>query len=261
MKVGIIGLGTVGEGVLKVLTLEKENIKIKSNCELEVKYACDLNIDRQFSFDFDKNILITDYNKIINDPEVDIVIELIGGETLAKTIILDAFRAKKNVVTANKALIAKHGVELFQVAKENNVAFLFEAAVGGGIPIITPLIESLVANTVTEIQGIMNGTSNYILTRMKEDKLEFSEALALASSKGYAEADPSYDVDGIDAGHKINILASLAYGGSIKFKDMYLNGIRDISSIDIFAASELGYTIKLIASSKLISDDEAEEIR
>ena len=258
MKVGIIGLGTVGEGVLKVLTLEKENIKIKSNCELEVKYACDLNIDRQFSFDFDKNILITDYNKIINDPEVDIVIELIGGETLAKTIILDAFRAKKNVVTANKALIAKHGVELFQVAKENNVTFLFEAAVGGGIPIITPLIESLVANTVTEIQGIMNGTSNYILTRMKEDKLEFSEALALASSKGYAEADPSYDVDGIDAGHKINILASLAYGGSIKFKDMYLNGIRDISSIDIFAASELGYTIKLIASSKLISDDEAE---
>ena len=258
MKVGIIGLGTVGEGVLKVLTLEKENIKIKSNCELEVKYACDLNIDRQFSFDFDKNILITDYNKIINDPEVDIVIELIGGETLARTIILDAFRAKKNVVTANKALIAKHGVELFQVAKENNVAFLFEAAVGGGIPIITPLIESLVANTVTEIQGIMNGTSNYILTRMKEDKLEFSEALALASSKGYAEADPSYDVDGIDAGHKINILASLAYGGSIKFKDMYLNGIRDISSIDIFAASELGYTIKLIASSKLISDDEAE---
>ena len=258
MKVGIIGLGTVGEGVLKVLTLEKENIKTKSNCELEVKYACDLNIDRQFSFDFDKNILITDYNKIINDPEVDIVIELIGGETLAKTIILDAFRAKKNVVTANKALIAKHGVELFQVAKENNVAFLFEAAVGGGIPIITPLIESLAANTVTEIQGIMNGTSNYILTRMKEDKLEFSEALALASSKGYAEADPSYDVDGIDAGHKINILASLAYGGSIKFKDMYLNGIRDISSIDIFAASELGYTIKLIASSKLISDDEAE---
>ena len=258
MKVGIIGLGTVGEGVLKVLTLEKENIKIKSNCELEVKYACDLNVDRQFSFDFDKNILITDYNKIINDPEVDIVIELIGGETLAKTIILDAFRSKKNVVTANKALIAKHGVELFQVAKENNVAFLFEAAVGGGIPIITPLIESLVANTVTEIQGIMNGTSNYILTRMKEDKLEFSEALALASSKGYAEADPSYDVDGIDAGHKINILASLAYGGSIKFEDMYLNGIRDISSIDIFAASELGYTIKLIASSKLISDDEAE---
>ncbi len=258
MKVGIIGLGTVGEGVLKVLTLEKENIKIKSNCELEVKYACDLNIDRQFSFDFDKSILITDYNRIINDPEIDIVIELIGGETLAKSIILDSFRAKKNVVTANKALIAKHGVELFQVAKENNVAFLFEAAVGGGIPIITPLIESLVANTVTEIQGIMNGTSNYILTKMKEDNLEFSEALELASSKGYAEADPSYDVDGIDAGHKINILASLAYGGSIKFKDMYLNGIRNISSIDIFAASELGYTIKLIASSKLISDDEAE---
>lgn len=255
MKIGIIGLGTVGEGVLKVLTTERKSIFEKSTMDIEVKYACDLNINREFSFDFDKSILIDDYKKIINDDEIEIVVELIGGETIAKNIIIEAFRVKKSVVTANKALVAKHGVELFQIAKENKVSFLFEAAVGGGIPIVTPLMESLVANTVTEIRGIMNGTSNYILTKMKEEKLSFAEALSLASAKGYAEADPTYDVDGIDAGHKINILASLAYGGSIKFKDMQLSGIRDINSIDIFAANQMNYTIKLIAQSKLLSEN------
>lgn len=252
MKIGIIGLGTVGEGVLKVLTQEKKNINEKSRAEITVAYACDLNIDREFSFEFDKSILIKDYKKILEDPEVKIIVELIGGETIAKTMILDAFKAKKSVVTANKALIAKHGVELFQVAKENGVSFLFEAAVGGGIPIITPLMESLVANTITDIRGIMNGTSNYILTKMKDENLSFDEALTLATEKGYAEADPTYDVDGIDAGHKINILASLAYGGSIKFNDMQLSGIREITPVDILAAKELDKTIKLIASSKLI---------
>ena len=254
MKIGIIGLGTVGEGVLKVLTNEKESIFEKSRADIEVKYACDLNINREFSFDFDKSILTNDYKKILNDPEIKIVVELIGGETIAKQIIIEAFEAKKSVVTANKALIAKYGVELFQRAKKNGVSFLFEAAVGGGIPIVTPLMESLVANTVTEIRGIMNGTSNYILTKMKEDNLSFDEALKIASEKGYAEADPTYDVDGIDAGHKINILASLAYGGSIKFKDMQLSGIREISTVDIFSANQLNSTIKLIASSKLLSD-------
>ena len=254
MKIGIIGLGTVGEGVFKVLTNEKESIFEKSRADIEVKYACDLNIEREFSFDFDKSVLTNDYKKILNDPEIKIVVELIGGETIAKQIIIEAFQAKKSVVTANKALIAKYGVELFQLAKENGVSFLFEAAVGGGIPIVTPLMESLVANTVTEIRGIMNGTSNYILTKMKEENLSFDEALKIASEKGYAEADPTYDVDGIDAGHKINILASLAYGGSIKFKDMQLSGIREISTVDIFSANQLNSTIKLIASSKLLSD-------
>ncbi len=254
MKIGIVGLGTVGEGVLKVLTNEKESIFEKSRADIEVKYACDLNINRDFSFDFDKSILTNDYKKILNDPEIKIIVELIGGETVAKQIIIEAFEAKKSVVTANKALIAKYGVELFQRAKQNGVSFLFEAAVGGGIPIVTPLMESLVANTVTEIRGIMNGTSNYILTKMKEDNLSFDEALKIASEKGYAEADPTYDVDGIDAGHKINILASLAYGGSIKFKDMQLSGIREISTVDIFSANQLNSTIKLIASSKLLSD-------
>ena len=258
MKIGIIGLGTVGEGVLKVLTKEKNSIFEKSQADIEVKYACDLNINREFSFEFDKSILVDNYKKILEDSEIKLVVELIGGEKLAKDIIIEAFKSKKSVVTANKALIAKHGVELFQIAKENGVSFLFEAAVGGGIPIVTPLMESLIANTVTEIRGIMNGTSNYILTKMKEDNLSFDEALSLASAKGYAEADPTYDVDGIDAGHKINILASLAYGGSIKFKDMQISGIREINILDIFAANQLNSTIKLIASSKLISKDEAQ---
>lgn len=258
MKIGIIGLGTVGEGVLKVLTKEKHSIFEKSQADIEVKYACDLNITRDFSFEFDKSILVDDYKKILEDSEIKLVVELIGGETLAKDIIIQAFKSKKSVVTANKALIAKHGVELFQIAKENGVSFLFEAAVGGGIPIVTPLMESLVANTVTEIKGIMNGTSNYILTKMKEENLSFDEALSIASAKGYAEADPTYDVDGIDAGHKINILASLAYGGSIKFKDMQISGIREINTLDIFSANQLNSTIKLIASSKLVSDDSAQ---
>ena len=258
MKIGIIGLGTVGEGVLKVLTKEKNSIFEKSQADIEVKYACDLNITRDFSFEFDKSILTDNYKKILEDSEIKLVVELIGGEILAKDIIIEAFKSKKSVVTANKALIAKHGVELFQIAKENGVSFLFEAAVGGGIPIVTPLMESLVANTVTEIKGIMNGTSNYILTKMKEENLSFDEALSIASAKGYAEADPTYDVDGIDAGHKINILASLAYGGSIKFKDMQISGIREINTLDIFSANQLNSTIKLIASSKLISEDSAQ---
>ena len=255
MKIGIIGLGTVGEGVLKILALENKNIKLKSGAELEIKYACDLNIDREFSFDFDKSILTTDYKKIISDPEIDIVVELIGGETIAKNIIMEALNNKKHVITANKALVAKYGPEIILAAKANCSLFLYEAAVGGGIPIITPMIENLIANKITEIRGIMNGTSNYILTKMKEDKLDFEEALHLAAEMGYAEADPSYDIDGIDAGHKIAILSSLAYGGYINFNEVYLQGIRDISLVDIFEAEKLGFSIKLIASSKINEDN------
>ena len=255
MKIGIIGLGTVGEGVLKILALENKNIKLKSGADLEVKYACDLNIDREFSFDFDKAILTQDYKKVVSDPEIDIVVELIGGETIAKNIIMEALSNKKHVITANKALVAKYGPEIISAAKDNCSLFLYEAAVGGGIPIITPMIENLIANQITEIRGIMNGTSNYILTKMKEDKLDFEEALHLAAEMGYAEADPSYDVDGIDAGHKIAILSSLAYGGYINFSEVYLQGIRDISLVDIFEAEKLGFSIKLIASSKINEDN------
>ena len=259
MKIGIIGLGTVGEGVLKILALENKNIKLKSGADLEVKYACDLNIDREFSFDFDKAILTQDYKKILSDPEIDIVVELIGGETIAKNIIMEALNNKEHVITANKALLVKYGPEIISAAKDNCSLFLYEAAVGGGIPIITPMIENLIANQITEIRGIMNGTSNYILTKMKEDKLDFEEALHLAAEMGYAEADPSYDVDGIDAGHKIAILSSLAYGGYINFSEVYLQGIRDISLVDIFEAEKLGFSIKLIASSK-INEDKLVEI-
>ncbi len=255
MKIGIIGLGTVGEGVLKILALENKNIKLKSGADLEVKYACDLNIDREFSFDFDKAVLTRDYKQIVSDPEIDIVVELIGGETIAKNIIMEALNNKKHVITANKALVAKYGPEIISAAKDNCSLFLYEAAVGGGIPIITPMIENLIANKITEIRGIMNGTSNYILTKMKEDKLDFEEALHLAAKMGYAEADPSYDVDGIDAGHKIAILSSLAYGGYINFSEVYLQGIRDISLVDIFEAEKLGFSIKLIASSKINEDN------
>lgn len=255
MKIGIIGLGTVGEGVLKILTLEKDTLKAKSNADLEVKYACDLNINRDFSFDFDKSILIDDYKKIISDPEVDIVLELIGGENIAKNIIIEALSNKKHVITANKALVAKYGPELISIANNNKSIFLYEAAVGGGIPIITPLVENLIANKITEIRGIVNGTSNYILTKMQEDKLDFEEALHLAAEKGYAEADPSYDVDGIDAGHKITILSSLAYGGFVNFNDVYLQGIRNISLVDIFEAEKLNFSIKLIASSKILENN------
>ncbi len=255
MKIGIIGLGTVGEGVLKILALENKNIKLKSGADLEIKYACDLNIDREFSFDFDKAILTQDYKKVVSDPEIDIVVELIGGETIAKNIIMEALSNKKHVITANKALVAKYGPEIISAAKDNCSLFLYEAAVGGGIPIITPMIENLIANKITEIRGIMNGTSNYILTKMKEDKLDFEEALHLAAEMGYAEADPSYDVDGIDAGHKIAILSSLAYGGYINFSEVYLQGIRDISLVDIFEAEKLGFSIKLIASSKINEDN------
>ena len=255
MKIGIIGLGTVGEGVLKILALENKNIKLKSGADLEVKYACDLNIDREFSFDFDKAILTQDYKKILSDPEIDIVVELIGGETIAKNIIMEALNNKKHVITANKALVAKYGPEIISAAKDNCSLFLYEAAVGGGIPIITPMIENLIANKITEIRGIMNGTSNYILTKMKEDKLDFEEALKQEDKMGYAEADPSYDVDGIDAGHKIAILSSLAYGGYINFSEVYLQGIRDISLVDIFEAEKLGFSIKLIASSKINEDN------
>ena len=185
--------------------------------------------------------------------------ELIGGETIAKNIIMEALNNKKHVITANKALVAKYGPEIISAAKDNCSLFLYEAAVGGGIPIITPMIENLIANQITEIRGIMNGTSNYILTKMKEDKLDFEEALHLAAEMGYAEADPSYDVDGIDAGHKIAILSSLAYGGYINFSEVYLQGIRDISLVDIFEAEKLGFSIKLIASSK-INEDKLVEI-
>lgn len=253
MKLGIIGLGTVGEGVLEILTKEKKNIGSKG-AEVEVKYACDLNLDRDFPFEFDKSILIKDYKTILNDPEVETVVELIGGEGLAKEIVLEAIKQGKNVITANKALIAKHSKEIFALATEKSVNLYYEASVGGGIPIINPLQENLVANNIVGIRGIINGTANFILTEMKEKGLDFNTVLKDAMEKGYAEADPTYDIEGIDTAHKICILASLAYNQTVDFEHISVKGITSIKTVDIELADELGYNIKLIASAKKVDE-------
>lgn len=247
MKLGIIGLGTVGIGVLEILVKEAENLRAKG-ADLEIKYACDLDHKKDFPLNFDKTTLITDYNIILNDEEVDIVVELIGGDTLAKKIILEAMEKGKNVITANKALISKHSKEIFSKAIEKDVNLFYEASVGGGIPIIGPLLENLVANNILNVRGIINGTCNYILTEMREKNLEFNVVLKDAMEKGYAEADPTFDIEGIDAAHKICILSSLAFNQTVDVSKIYTNGISKIKLSDLTLAESLGYSIKLIAS-------------
>ena len=255
---GLMGLGNIGIGTWKTLEMNGETIKKNTGIDFKFVKILEKNVDAKRDIDVDKKMFTDDPQDLFANDDIDIVIELLGGVEPATSFMLEALNNGKHVVTANKAAVAANYDKLLESAEKNNVMFRYEASVGGGIPIVTPLMESLVANTVTEIRGIMNGTSNYILTKMKEDNLSFDEALKIASEKGYAEADPTYDVDGIDAGHKINILASLAYGGSIKFKDMQLSGIREISTVDIFSANQLNSTIKLIASSKLLSDTSAQ---
>jgi len=259
MRLGIIGLGTVGEGVLEILSTEENNFKNKG-IDLEVLYACDINLDRGFSFEFDKSILTKDFNDILNDEKVDTVVELIGGETIAKHIIVEAIKKGKNVITANKALLAKHAKEIFSLAKEKQVNIFYEASVGGGIPIISPLQESLIANNILGIRGIINGTANYILSEMKEKNLDFDTVLKDAMKKGYAEADPTYDIEGIDTAHKICVLASLAFNSYIDFDKVIISGISKIDSIDIQIAEKLGYNIKLIASAKYLGEKLAVEV-
>lgn len=254
-KVAIIGLGVVGTGTLKILTQQRENIHEKTGVWIDVKKACDLNIDREFEFDFDKNILITDYNEIMEDDEISTVVELIGGYTVAKDIILKALNSGKNVVTANKALIAKYSKELFATAEKNGKKIYYEAAVGGGIPIVVPMQESLSGNRIDRIKGIINGTANYILTEMTEKGLDFGEVLKTAQELGYAEADPTFDVEGIDTSHKITILASLAFGGYVDFDKVGVRGISKITQNDIYFAKEFGYKIKLLAIAEKFDEE------
>ena len=254
VKVGIVGLGVVGTGTLQILLNERNSIHEKTNVWIDVAKACDINTDRNFGFEFDKNILTKDYNDIINDPEISIVIELIGGYTIAKEIIMKAIKAKKHVVTANKALIAKFSKEIFSEAKSNGVKVFYEASVGGGIPIITPLQESLVANNITQLKGIINGTANYILSQMTMNGSDFDETLKKAMELGYAEADPTFDIEGIDTAHKITILASLAFGGYIDFEKVSVLGITKITKDDIKFAQEFGYNIKLLATANKNED-------
>lgn len=250
MKIGVIGLGTVGFGVVEILTKEKERLEKEINEEVVVKYGCSLE-----EINLPEGMIYTqDFNDIINDDEIDVVVELIGGTTIAKTIILKAIEKGKHVVTANKALIAHDGKEIFEAAKKQNVNVFYEASVGGGIPVVVPAKESIIGNNILKIEGILNGTTNFILTLMEKDNLDFDEALTIADGLGFVEADASLDLDGIDAAHKISILAMNAYQQFIDFDKIKADGIRKITKKDMDFAKKLGYRIKLIAQAKLLND-------
>jgi len=251
INVGIIGFGTVGTGTAKILLENKDIISQRAGFDVNLKKIADLDIKKSRGIKLPKGILTRDVNEILNDPEIDIVVELIGGIRPAKDFILKAIRNKKHVVTANKALIATNGNEILAEAEKHGVSVGFEASVAGGIPIIKVIKEGLIANRILAVYGIINGTSNYILTKMTDEGLEFSEALKEAQRLGYAEADPSYDIEGIDSAHKLAILASLAYNIPLSFKDVYKEGITRITSQDIGFAGELGYKIKLLAIAKV----------
>lgn len=246
MKIGIIGLGTVGFGVVEILTEQKERLEKQFQTEISIKYGCSLE-----EVTLPKGVIYTqDYHDIINDSEIDVVVELIGGTTIAKTIILDALNKGKHVVTANKALIAHDGKEIFETAKKNNAKIYYEASVGGGIPVVVPAKEDLIANEIEKIEGILNGTTNFILTLMETDNLDFDEALTIADGLGYVEADASLDLDGIDAAHKIQILAMNAFEKFFDYQKIKATGIRNVTKKDMDYAKQLGYRIKLIAQAK-----------
>lgn len=250
MKIGVIGLGTVGYGVIEILTNEKERLSKVINDKVSVKYGCGLE-----KIDLPEGIIYTDdFHTVINDEEIDVVVELIGGITIAKTIILEAIKNKKHVVTANKALLAHYSKEIFTAAKENDVHIFYEASVGGGIPVLVSQMESLVANNTKEIIGILNGTTNFILTLMENENLVFDEALTIADGLGYVEADPSLDLDGIDAAHKICILAQNGFKKFIDFDKIYATGIRNVTKLDMDYAKKLGYRFKMIAQAKEVND-------
>ncbi|MGE5606448.1 MAG: homoserine dehydrogenase, partial [Bacteroidota bacterium] len=254
VNIGILGLGTVGTGVAKILLTQQELLKTRSSLTFKLKSIADVNWNVKRDLNLDGIQCLTDADQIIADPEIDIVVETIGGYEPAFSFICRALRNRKHVVTANKALVATRGRELFKIAKENGVDLLFEASVGGGIPIIKGLREGLIANRFESIYGILNGTSNYILTRMHQEEMEFEEALKEAQAKGFAEADPTLDIGGGDAAHKLTILASLATSGMVDFNSLYVEGITFITKLDINFAKSFGYTIKLLAVFRSLAD-------
>jgi homoserine dehydrogenase len=254
IKVGLLGCGTVGTGVAKLLLENQELIRKRVGAPLTLKTVADVDIETDRGIKFEKGVFITDAYEVVNDPKIDIVIEMIGGESIAKDLILKAVENGKQVITANKALLASQGNALFNAAAEKGVDLAFEAAVGGCMPIIKSLRESLVGNHITSMIGILNGTCNYILSKITDDGCSYDVALNEAQSKGYAEADPALDVEGRDTAHKIAILGALAYGMEINLKDVYIEGISKITPLDIEFAGQFGYRIKLLAISKLIGD-------
>lgn len=248
VKIAILGYGTVGSGVVEVIETNKAVIEQRIGDKLEIKYVLDL---RDFPGDPIQEKVVHDYDVIVNDPEINIVVEVMGGVEPACTFVKKALMAGRSAATSNKALVAKHGAELLQIAKEHNCNFLFEASVGGGIPIIRPINTSLTADVLEEITGILNGTTNYILSKMADEGLGFDEVLKDAQEKGFAERNPEADVEGHDAGRKIAILSSLALGRQVDFEDVYMEGITKITAEDFAYAKKMDRAIKLLASSRM----------
>jgi homoserine dehydrogenase len=242
-----LGVGTVGTGVARILLQERDLLASRTAVRFNLAAAADIDWSWDRGLDWQNVRLTDDPTSVTDDPGVDIIVETIGGYEPAGSLILRALRNRKHVVTANKALIATRAKELFTAAKEHQVDLLFEASVGGGIPIVKGLREGLVANRITRLYGILNGTSNYILTKMHEEGLEFPDALKQAQEKGFAEADPTLDISGVDAAHKLTILASLATSSIVSFESLYVEGIQGITALDISFAKNFGYSIKLLA--------------
>ncbi len=259
IKIGLIGFGTIGVGVVKTLLQQHDLLAARTGITFDLVKIADLDITTSRGIDIDSALLTTNVDDIFTDPEIQIVIELIGGYEPARTFILQALRNGKHVITANKALLAVHGQELFETAAQHQVDIGFEASVGGGIPIIRAMREGLVANNFREIYGILNGTTNYILTEMTEKGEAYENVLQRAKDLGYAESDPTFDVEGIDATHKIILLTSLAFGQHVTMEHVFTEGISQLKTEDITFAAELGYKIKLLAIARRI--DNAVEVR
>jgi len=246
LRVGLLGIGTVGSGTFEVLARNQEEIRRRAGCAIEIAVVADLDTARAESVVKGRARVVADAAAVVADPDIDVVVELIGGYGIAKKLVLEAIRQGKHVVTANKALLAVHGTEIFAAARERGVTVAFEAAVAGGIPIIKALREGLTANRIEWVAGIINGTTNFILSEMRAKGLDFATVLKEAQRLGYAEADPTFDIEGVDAAHKATILSAIAFGVPVQFDKAHVEGITALQAADIRYAEQLGYRIKLL---------------
>ncbi|SCU75718.1 Homoserine dehydrogenase [Cupriavidus necator] len=254
IKVGLLGIGTVGSGTFNVLKRNQEEIRRRAGRGIEIAIVADLNTERARELTNGEVEIVSDANEVVNRPDIDIVIELIGGYGIARELVLKAIENGKHVVTANKALLAVHGNEIFEAARRKGVIVAFEAAVAGGIPIIKALREGLTANRIQWIAGIINGTTNFILSEMRDKGLDFDVVLKEAQQLGYAEADPTFDIEGVDAAHKVTLMSAIAFGMPVQFDKAHVEGITKLSAIDIKYAEELGYRIKLLGITRRRDD-------
>ncbi|MEY4663368.1 MAG: Homoserine dehydrogenase [Pseudomonadota bacterium] len=250
IKVGLLGMGTVGSGTFNVLKRNQGEIQRRAGRGIEITMVADLDVARAKALAGEGVQVVADGREIIANPEIDIVIELIGGYGVAKTMVMEAIAAGKHVVTANKALLAVHGTEIFSAAQAKGVMVAFEAAVAGGIPIIKALREGLTANSIQWVAGIINGTTNFILSEMRDKGLDFGAVLKEAQRLGYAEADPTFDIEGVDAAHKVTLMSAIAFGIPVQFDKAYVEGITQLGAADIKYAEQLGYRIKLLGITK-----------